>query len=58
MTTSTERAKTPVTDATSAPAPAATRPPTRSDFAEEPATVPQRVLVGVFVAVPDRKSVV
>jgi stearoyl-CoA desaturase (Delta-9 desaturase) len=52
MTTSTERAKTPVTDATSAPAPAATRPPTRSDFAEEPATVPQRVLVGVFVAVP------
>ena len=52
MTTSTERAKTPVTDATSAPAPAATRPPTRSDFAEEPAPVHQRVLHGVFVAVP------
>ena len=52
MTTSTERAKTPVTDATSSPVPAATRPPTRSDFAEEPATVAQRVLVGVFVAVP------
>ena len=46
MTTSTERAKTPVTDATSSPAPAATRPPTRSDFAEEPATVSERVLVG------------
>jgi stearoyl-CoA desaturase (delta-9 desaturase) len=52
MTTSTERAKTPVTDATSSPARAATRPPTRSDFAEEPATVAQRVLVGIFVAVP------
>ncbi len=52
MTTSTERAKTPVNDVTSSPAPAATRPPTRSDFAEEPATVTQRVLVGVFVAVP------
>jgi stearoyl-CoA desaturase (Delta-9 desaturase) len=52
MTTSTERAKTPVTDATSSPAPAATRPPTRSDFADEPATVFERVLVAVFVTVP------
>jgi stearoyl-CoA desaturase (delta-9 desaturase) len=52
MTTSTERAKAPVDGATT-PAPSTTtRPIPRSDFAEEPATVFQRTLVGVFVAVP------
>src|SRR6202021_1978354 len=52
MTTSTERAKAPVDGATT-PAPSTTpRPIPRSDFAEEPATVGQRVLVGIFVAVP------
>ncbi len=53
MTTSTERAKAPVDgDGATTPAPATPRPIPRSDFAEEPATVGQRVLVGIFVAVP------
>ena len=51
MATSTERAKVPVDGATPAPSPT-TRPVPRSDFAEEPATIFQRTLVGVFVAVP------
>ena len=58
MTTSTTRAKAPGNGPTgpadpSTPAdPAATRPGTRPDLAEEPATVAQRALVGVFVVVP------
>jgi stearoyl-CoA desaturase (Delta-9 desaturase) len=53
MTTSTTRAKAPVAGPTAPATPADTaRPATRSDFADEPATVFQRTLVGVFVAVP------
>ncbi len=58
MTTSTTRAKAPGTGPTgpadpSIPAdPAATRPASRPDLDEQPATVAQRALVGVFVVVP------
>jgi stearoyl-CoA desaturase (Delta-9 desaturase) len=58
MTTSTTRAKAPGTGPNGpagpvTPAdPAVTRPATRPDLAEEPATVAQRALVGVFVVVP------
>jgi stearoyl-CoA desaturase (delta-9 desaturase) len=58
MTTSTTRAKAPGTglngpaDPPTPADPAATRPVTRPDLAEESATVAQRVLVGVFVVVP------
>jgi stearoyl-CoA desaturase (delta-9 desaturase) len=58
MTTSTTRTKAPGTgpNGPAGPAtqadPAATRPATRPDLAEEPATVAQRTLVGVFVVVP------
>src|ERR1700748_2612316 len=58
MATSTTRAKAPGTGPTgptgpSTPAdPAVTRSATRPDLAEEPATVAQRALVGIFVVVP------
>ncbi|HEX4255508.1 MAG TPA: acyl-CoA desaturase, partial [Streptosporangiaceae bacterium] len=58
MTTSTTRANAPGTGPTgptgsSTPAdPAVTRPASRPDFADEPATFAERFLVGVFVAVP------
>jgi stearoyl-CoA desaturase (delta-9 desaturase) len=58
MTTSTTRAKAPGTgpngraDPSTPADPAATRPVSRPDLAEEPATVAQRALVGVFVVVP------
>src|ERR1700744_6568846 len=58
MTTSTTRAKAPgpgptgPADPSIPPDPAPTRPTARPDLDEQPATVAQRVLVGVFVVVP------
>jgi stearoyl-CoA desaturase (delta-9 desaturase) len=53
MTTSTERAKAPVTPvADPAAAPATSRPNARPDFADEQASTFQRALVGIFVVVP------
>src|SRR6201992_3732838 len=58
MTTSTTRAKAPGTgpngpaDPSTPAGPAATPPGARPGLAEEPATVAQRTLVGVFVVVP------
>ncbi|HEY2239419.1 MAG TPA: acyl-CoA desaturase [Streptosporangiaceae bacterium] len=55
MTTSTTRANAPGTGPTGSSTsadPAVTRPATRPDFADEPATFAERFLVGIFVAVP------